>query len=115
MEMETAAREQVKITVIVHAEESWCMEEIEQLFTFGDPSKVVACAQMPVRWDKTAESLGCHGEYVDKAEDLADALRRAKDSPLPAVVCVKTDKEANLMPPAALLFAEVYTGPTEEE
>jgi len=114
MEMETAAREQVKITVIVHAEESWCMEEIEQIFNFGDPSKVVACAQMPVRWDKTAESLGCHGEYVDKAEDLADALRRAKDSPLPAVVCVKTDKEANLIPPAALLFGEVYTGPTEE-
>ena len=33
MEMETAAREKVKITVIVHAEEHWCMEEIVQLAT----------------------------------------------------------------------------------
>jgi acetolactate synthase-1/2/3 large subunit len=111
MELETALREKVKITVIVHAEESWCMEEISQIFDFGDPSKVVGCRQSPVRWDKVAEGLGCYGEYVEKLDNLEGAVRRAKEHALPAVVCVKTDKQANLVPPGAEQFEEVYTGP----
>jgi acetolactate synthase-1/2/3 large subunit len=113
MEMVTAVREKAKITVIVHAEESWCMEEIAQIFTIGDPEKLVAVKQAPVRWDKMAEAMGCHGEYVDKPEDLIDAFTRAKNSELPAVVCVKTDKEVNLMPPSGELFEQVYEGPSE--
>lgn len=116
MEMATAAREDVKITVIVHSEEAWCMEEIEQLMFFqGDASKVIACQQQPIRWDKTAESLGCYGEFVEKADDLEAAIRRAKEHELPAVVCVKTDKQANLIPPFADKFLEVYTGPPQPE
>ncbi|MBC7231564.1 MAG: thiamine pyrophosphate-binding protein [Actinobacteria bacterium] len=112
MEMETAIREKVKITVIVHAEEHWCMEEIEQLAFFeGDASRVIACQQAPVRWDRVAEGIGCYGEFVDKAEDLLPAFERAKDHELPAVVCVKTDFYANLVPPLADKFMEVYEGP----
>lgn len=108
MELETALREQVKITVIVHAEESWCMEEIAQIAEFG---QAVGCVQSPVRWDKLAEAIGCHGEYVDKAADLEAALCRAKEHALPTLVCVKTDREANLIPPGADTFMEVYSGP----
>jgi acetolactate synthase I/II/III large subunit len=111
MEMDTALRENAKITVIVHADESWCMEEIVQLMTVGDPSKTVACKQLPIRWDKLAEAIGCHGEYVDKLDDLESALERAKKSKLPTVVCVKTDKDSNLIPPGAEQFEEVYSGP----
>lgn len=111
MELETAVRENVKITVIVHAEESWCMEEISQIVDFGDPSKIVGCRQSPVLWDKVAEGLGCHGEYVDTLEDLEGALQRARAHRLPAVVCVKTDREANLIPPGTEQFEEVYVGP----
>jgi acetolactate synthase-1/2/3 large subunit len=110
MELETAVREKVKITVLIHAERSWCMEEVTQIMEFGDPSKVVGCAQHPVRWDKIAEGIGCHSEYVEKIEDLPDAIKRAKDSELPAVVHVATDKASNLMPPAADLFGVVYSG-----
>ena len=110
MELETAVREKVKITVLVHAERSWCMEEVTQIMEFGDPSKVVGCAQHPVRWDKIAEGIGCHGEYVEKIENLPDAIKRAKDSELPALVHVATDKPSNLMPPAADLFGVVYSG-----
>ncbi|MCD6571198.1 MAG: thiamine pyrophosphate-binding protein [Deltaproteobacteria bacterium] len=113
MEMVTALREKAKITVIVHAEEAWCMEEISQLVEGVDPSKVVGCAQLPIRWDKVAESLGCYGEYVEKIGELPDAIKRAKDSKLPAVVCVKTDKQSNLIPPGGEQFEEVYTGPVE--
>lgn len=110
MELETAVREKVKLTVLIHAERSWCMEEVTQIMEFGDPSKVVGCAQHPVRWDKIAEGIGCHGEYVEKIEELPDAIKRAKDSELPAVVHVATDKASNLMPPAADMFGVVYSG-----
>lgn len=112
MEMETAVREKAKISVIVHAEEHWCMEEIVQLAYFqGDASKVVACQQYPIRWDRVAEGMGCYGEFVDKTEDLVPAFERAKNHDLPAVVCVKTDSNANLIPPLADRFMEVYEGP----
>jgi len=110
MELETAVREKIKITVLIHAERSWCMEEVTQIMEFGDPSKVVGCAQHPVRWDKIAEGIGCYGEYVEKIDDLSAAIKRAKDSELPAVVHVATDKASNLMPPAAEMFGVVYSG-----
>ncbi|MCK4388268.1 MAG: thiamine pyrophosphate-binding protein [Dehalococcoidia bacterium] len=119
MEMATAVREKTKITVIVHAEGSWTMEEISQLSEQNmDPTKVVGCTQAPIWWDKVAEGLGCYGEYVEKSGELPHAIRRAKDSKLPAVVCVKTDKQANLVVPGLVEFAEIrrgktYTAPTE--
>jgi len=110
MELETAVREEVKITVLIHAERSWCMEEVTQIMEFGDPSKVVGCAQHPVRWDKMAEGIGCYAEYVEKIEELPEAIKRAKGAKEPAVVHVATDKASNLMPPAADMFGVVYSG-----
>ncbi len=114
MEMETAARENVKITVIVHSEEYWCMEEIAQMAYFeGDASKVIACRQNPVRWDRMAEAMGCYGAFVDKPGDLQEEFEKARDHELPAVVCVKTDHFANLIPPMVERFMEVYEGDFE--
>jgi acetolactate synthase I/II/III large subunit len=110
MEMETAVREKIKITVIVHADESWCMEEIAQMMEGGNESTFVGVRQNPTRWDKVAEGMGCHGEYVDRPEDLHNAIQRAKDSKLPAVVCVKTNRKANLLPPEIEKFLQVYEG-----
>jgi acetolactate synthase-1/2/3 large subunit len=110
MEMETALRENAKITVIVHADESWCMEEIAQLMETGNP---IGCAQSPVRWDTVAEGIGCFGQYVEKPDDLKGAIERARAHKLPAVVCVKTDKQANLIPPCVKQFIEIYDGPRE--
>jgi acetolactate synthase-1/2/3 large subunit len=66
-----------------------------------------------VRWDEVARGLGCHGEYVEKAGELESALERARKAEGPAVVCVRTDREANMaVPPELLLrFTEVYSGP----
>ena len=67
-----------------------------------------------VSWDQVAEGLGCHGEYVETMNDLAPALQRAKSAPGPALVCVRTDREAHTNIPRAIAsrFMEVYTGPT---
>lgn len=110
MELETAVREKVKITVIVHAEGSWSMEEIVHMFENADPERYQSAQFGEVRWDKIAEGVGAHAEYVEKPADLVAAFRRAKESERAALVCVKTDKPSNLIPPGAEEFGEVYTG-----
>jgi acetolactate synthase-1/2/3 large subunit len=75
--------------------------------------KTFGTHQGAVRWDRVAEGLGCHGEYVERTEDIAAALQRAKTAKGPAVVCLRTDRDANLAIPTELMlrFAEVYQGP----
>ncbi|MFN8164396.1 MAG: thiamine pyrophosphate-dependent enzyme [Solirubrobacterales bacterium] len=75
MEMQTAARERLPITVIVMAEGSWTMEEISRLDRYG---RTFGTQQGEIRWDLVAQGLGCHSEYVDRIEDLDAALRRAR-------------------------------------
>ena len=67
-----------------------------------------------IRWDKVAEGLGGHGEYVDAITDLEPALARAKAHRGPALICVRTSLAANLALPASIggRFFEVYFGPT---
>ncbi len=110
MEMQSAARDGVKITTIVFAEGSWTMEEPNERMLYG---KTFGTHQGAVRWDRVAEGLGCHGEYVERTEDIAAALQRAKTAKGPAVVCLRTDRDANLAIPTELMlrFAEVYQGP----
>lgn len=43
------------------------------------------------RWDLAFEALGAHGEFVERSEDLAPAMRRALESGKPAVVNVVAD------------------------
>ena len=112
MEMQSAARDGVKITTVVFAEGAWTMEEPNELMRYG---KTFGTQQGSVRWDRVAEGLGCHGEFVERLEDIGSALQRAKAAPGPAVVCLKTDHEANLSIPMELLmrFTEVYQGPMD--
>jgi thiamine pyrophosphate-dependent acetolactate synthase large subunit-like protein len=87
------------------------MEEPNERMLYG---RTVGTAMGTVRWDRVAEGLGCEGLYVEKLEDLEPALRRAKEAEGPAVVCVRSDREANMGVPGELLgrFVEVYQGPT---
>jgi len=110
MEMETAVRERTKITVLVQAEGAFSMVAAGQFVYLGDMSEVVGCELHPVRWDKIAEGMGCHSEYVEDSRQLPEAIRRARSSELPAVVHILTDKGAALIPPMAKEFSEAVTG-----
>jgi acetolactate synthase-1/2/3 large subunit len=112
MELQTAAREGVDVTVIVFAEGAWTMEELNELQLYGT---TFGTAQGEIRWDVVAQGLGCHGEYVDTIEDLAPALGRAREHDGPSLVCLRTDHAANLAVPAemAARFFEVYFGPAK--
>jgi len=110
MEMQSAARERLTIRTIVLAEGSWTMEEPNERRLYG---RTFGTEMGDVRWDRVGEGLGCLGLYVDNLEGLAPALDRARAAAGPAVVCIRTDRAANLAIPGDLMmrFGEVYQGP----
>jgi acetolactate synthase-1/2/3 large subunit len=112
MEMQTAAREGLPLVVVVCAEGSWTMEELNERMLYG---KTYGTAMGTVRWDVVAQGLGCHAAYVERLDDLAPALRaaQARDDG-PTVICLRTDRDANLALPPEMMgrFFEVYNGPT---
>jgi acetolactate synthase-1/2/3 large subunit len=110
MEMQSAAREGLNVTTVVFAEGSWSMEEPNERLRYG---RTFGTEMGTVRWDVVGQGLGCEGEYVERLEDLAPALERAKATDGPTVVCIRTDHGANLATPQdpLLRFVEVYNGP----
>jgi acetolactate synthase-1/2/3 large subunit len=83
MEMDTAIRHNIPIMVVVSNNGGWAavggMAGRDLGFT---------------RYDKMCEVFGCHGEYVEKPEEIRPALERAKASGKPSVVNVITDPRA---------------------
>jgi acetolactate synthase I/II/III large subunit len=112
MELQSAVREGVKLTVVVFAEGSWTMEVPNEQLLYG---RTFGTEMGTVRWDRVAEGLGATGYYVDGSDDLEAAIGAARAARGPALVCVKTDRTANMsIPPAvAKRFGEVYQGPLD--
>jgi acetolactate synthase-1/2/3 large subunit len=110
MEMQSAAREGLALTTVVFAEGSWTMEEPNERMLYG---RTFGTDMGEVRWDVVAQGLGCHGAFVEALEALEPALEAARDAAGPSVVCIRTDRLANLSTPGdpLLRFVEVYQGP----
>jgi acetolactate synthase-1/2/3 large subunit len=110
MEMQSAAREGLKVITVVFAEGSWTMEEPNERMLYG---RTFGTDMGAVRWDVVAQGLGCEGFYAESLEELEPALAGAKAAAGPAVVCVRSDRDANLAMPSdpLLRFVEVYQGP----
>jgi acetolactate synthase-1/2/3 large subunit len=101
MELETAVREKLPITVIVAVDDAWGMEKTAFLGQGLGPqdweNRGIDVA--PVRYDGVAQMMGCHGEYVAKLDELLPALERAQASGKPAVLHVQVDRDLNVKPP----------------
>lgn len=110
MELQSAAREGLEVRVVVFAEGSWTMEELNERALY---QRTFGTAMGTVRWDEVAAGLGCEGIRVERIEDLEAALTRARAIRGPAVVSISTSRDANLGIPAEMLtrFFEVYQGP----
>jgi acetolactate synthase-1/2/3 large subunit len=110
MEMQSAAREAAKVTTIVFAEGSWTMEEPNERMLYG---RTFGTAMGTVRWDVVGEGLGCKGFYAETLEELRTTLERSRAVDGPVVICVRSDRDANLAVPqdALMRFVEVYNGP----
>ncbi len=82
MELDTAARFKIPVVTVVSLNGGWT----------GDAKRDKPGRELGyTRFDKMAEALGCHGEYVEQPDQIRPALERAFKSGIPALVNVKTD------------------------
>jgi thiamine pyrophosphate-dependent acetolactate synthase large subunit-like protein len=95
-ELETAVRKELPIVCIVGCDYAWGMEVAVYKGTFGaESAETEAHWGDQVRLDKVAEGFGAHGEYVERAADIAPAVERALACGKPAVVQVAIDGFVN--------------------
>ena len=86
MELDTAVRHNLPVVIVIGNDSVWGIDYHQQVQLFG---KSVATELLPSRYDKVAEALGAHGEYVEEAHQLPGALERALASDKPALVNVR--------------------------
>jgi acetolactate synthase-1/2/3 large subunit len=88
MELDTAVRHDLPVLVVISLNGGWT----------ADPENVKPGRYLGyTRFDRMAEALGCHGEYVERPEDIRPALERAREAVRrgqTAVVNVVTDSNA---------------------
>ncbi|MEW9856346.1 thiamine pyrophosphate-binding protein [Novosphingobium sp. M1R2S20] len=114
-ELETAVRENLPVICIVAVDHAWGIEVASYKANFGEGTTTPGAKwNHQVRLDKTAESFGAHGEYVDRTEDIAPAVERALASGKPALIHVVIDAEANSSFACVPGFAEFRTWYGEE-
>ena len=95
-ELETAVRKKLPLICIVAVDHAWGIEAASYKANFGDDTATPEARWgKEVRLDKTAQSFGAHGEYVDRVEDIGPAVQRALASGKPAVIHVEVDQLAN--------------------
>jgi len=95
-ELETAARLNVPLVCVVAVDYAWGLEVGVYKRTFGPGSRETGVHwSTSTRLDKVAEGFGCHGEYAERDEDIAPAIKRAFASGKPGVVHVAVDPKAN--------------------
>ncbi|TDT98313.1 thiamine pyrophosphate-dependent acetolactate synthase large subunit-like protein [Streptomyces sp. 846.5] len=95
-ELETAARLNLPLVCVVAVDYAWGLEVGVYKRTFGQGSLETGTHwSTKTRLDKVAEGFGCYGEYVDRDEDIAPAIKRAYASGRTGVIHVAVDPKAN--------------------
>ena len=90
MEIDTAARHQAPVLIVVANNGSWAIEVRDQLETHG---KVVGTRLQFADHAAMARAFGLHAERVEKAQDLEGAIQRAMAN-RPALLDVLVTPEA---------------------
>jgi len=109
-ELETAVRNKLPVIMIVAVDGAYGMEKSAQLRQFGREADWFGHDHAPVRYDRVAVAMGCHGEYAETAGEIRPALERAVASGKPAVIHAVVDPEANVTPPGDWLWAAARSG-----
>jgi thiamine pyrophosphate-dependent acetolactate synthase large subunit-like protein len=88
LELDTAVRHRIPILCIISLNGGWTADP-----KHDKPGRDLGYT----RFDRMAEALGCHGEYVERPDQIRGALDRAQkrvDDGMVALVNVKTDYRA---------------------
>ncbi len=91
MEFDTLARHGVNVVGVMGNNGIWALEKHPMKFLYG--YSVAADLRPGTRYDQMVEALGCHGELVERPEDVKPALARAFEAGRPALVNVLTDPQ----------------------
>lgn len=89
-DLETAARYKLPVVAVLWNNSSWgpSFDQMPILKGRTEPFDMLS----NIRYDRIFAELGCHGEYVEKPDELRPALERALNAGKPAVVNVIGDK-----------------------
>ncbi len=89
MEIDTAVRHKIPLVVVISNNGGWTADA-----PWSRPLPKPGRKLGYTRYDKVAQELGAHGEFVEKPHEIRPALERAWASGKPAVVNVITDDKA---------------------
>jgi acetolactate synthase-1/2/3 large subunit len=92
MEFDTAIRHGIPIVVVVSNDAGWGQIRRGQTKKYGR-DRIVGSNLDLRAYHEMVKAMGGHGELVERAEDLEQALDRAFASGLPSCINVTTDPE----------------------
>jgi thiamine pyrophosphate-dependent acetolactate synthase large subunit-like protein len=106
-EFDTAVRHNLPVTVVINNDMQWGMSKHGQVLAWG-PGNTVATELGVVRYERAAQGLGAHAEFVEHANELAPALKRALNSGRAACVNIMTDPD--VIEPGTLAMYSAFSG-----
>jgi acetolactate synthase-1/2/3 large subunit len=123
-EIETAVRNGLAVVYVVLCDRQWGMVKVNQEFAIDPRRTLLEGGLRPdenintdlgeIRFDLLAQSMGAHGERVEKPGELGPALRRALESGRCAVVHVDVNAKAHKFAPNLAVFKEMHAEPAGE-
>tara|TARA_B100000029_G_scaffold516800_1_gene634516 strand:- start:9538 stop:11217 length:1680 start_codon:yes stop_codon:yes gene_type:complete len=99
MEIDTMVRHNLPVKIILGNNSIWGIDWQIQKGLYGRP---VWTDLLPTRYDKMAESLGAHSEYVKNSSDLESSLLRSFSHDGPSLVNIEIDQIISPVAEAAI-------------
>lgn len=91
-EFDTMARHKLPVITVVMNNACWAMSKNAQDLVFGEARRSAVMLE-DTAYEQVAIALGCHGERVTDANEIAPALARARASGKPACINIATDPD----------------------
>ncbi|MCH7960509.1 MAG: thiamine pyrophosphate-binding protein [Candidatus Hydrogenedentes bacterium] len=120
-EIETAVRNDLKVTYIICVDNQWGMVKINQHFALKpfktmlkkslSPEETINADLYPIQYDKLAEAMGAHGERVSGIAELKPALERARAAKRCAVIHVDVEPVKHMWAPNLIKFKDMHQEP----
>ena len=113
-EFNTAVRHNLPITVVINNDRQWGMSKHGQELSWGKGRHVATELGM-VHYERAAAGLGAWGELVERAPDIAPAIKRALGCG--RVACLNVVTDAEVIEPGTLAMYSAFSGgkkPREE-